>query len=365
MSVPSHDASNRLAWVDYAKAIAIVLVVFGHASRSVQRTDGLSWGGGLQLADQLIYSFHIPLFFILAGFTASRVAGRGIGPQVRGLFWGVAVPYLVWSYAWVGLKIVFPGSVNEPAEWTDLITGLWRPVEHMWFLQHLLIARLFWMAAERMNVGTPDGAMGHALVLLLFAFASWTATFETEPQYLTAIMSNIAFVGVGFLWVPALVKRSNLVSRFAFACVAFLGWLLIALHLSADALGPMSFTAALFGSLMVLMAVWQMPPPAGRVARAVAFLGEASLAIYVVHSIVIAALRTVLQRAGALDETLFIVLGTCVGLTVPALLYLMTLEFSARTGRPLTRFAGFGTGTRSHYLTTTRPSAVAEPAAVR
>ncbi len=364
MSDAPRDApmgAGRLGWLDTAKALAIGLVVFGHASRSVERTDGLSWGEGLRLADQLIYSFHIPLFFVLAGYAASLVAGRGFGAQARGLFWGVAVPYLVWTVAWVGLKIVFPGSVNEPAAWSDLATALWRPVEHMWFLQHLLIARLFWIAVDRLEAGGLKA--GSAIVVALFAVASWIATVEGEPRSVAALLGNIALVGVGAIWVPALLKRAGDVRLFAAAGMAFVAWGIVAMQLGADDLGLMSFVAAVLASFVVLVAVWQLPPPSGRFARTSAFLGEASLAIYVIHSIVIALVRAMLHKAGALDETVLIALGTVLGIAVPAVLYWAALALSVRMGWPLTRYAGLGTATRSHYIAIQRPVPVVATAA--
>lgn len=343
-------AAGRLAWLDIAKAIAIALVVFGHASRSVERTDGLVWSDGLRLADQLIYSFHIPLFFVLAGYAASLVAGRGFAAQARGLFWGVAVPYIVWTVVWVGLKIAFPGSVNEAASWSDLATALWRPVEHMWFLQHLLIARLFWIGAER--AGASGVAGGSAVVLALFAVASWMTTVEGEPKSVTALLGNIAFVGAGAIWVPLLLKHAREAGLIAAAGVALAAWAILAMHLGGDDIGLLSFVAALLASLVVLTAVWQMPLPVGRVGRTMAFAGEASLAIYVIHSIVIAVVRAVLQKAGMLDEALLIVTGTVLGIVIPAVLYWVALAASARTGCSLTRFAGLGTATRSYYLPT-------------
>lgn len=355
------SGAGRLAWLDYAKAFAIALVVFGHASRSVERTDGLVWGDGLRLADQLIYTFHIPLFFVLAGYAASLVAGRGIAAQARGLIWGVAVPYVVWTVVWVGLKVSFPGSVNEAASWSDLATALWRPVEHMWFLQHLLIARLFWIGAERAGAGGVTG--GSAVVLALFAVASWMATVEGEPKSITALLGNIAFVGAGAIWVPVLLKYARDPRLIAVAGLAFAGWAILASSLNADDLGLTSFAAALLASLVVLKAVWYMPLPVGRSGRTMAFVGEASLAIYVTHSIVIALVRALLQKAGVLDEALLITLGTVLGLVVPAAIYWVALAASARTGWPLARVAGLGTATRSYYLKTTRPAVVAAQAA--
>ena len=46
---------KRIEWVDIAKAITIILVIVGHTV------------GGLSIA--IIYSFHMPLFFILSAYT--------------------------------------------------------------------------------------------------------------------------------------------------------------------------------------------------------------------------------------------------------------------------------------------------------
>ena len=54
---------ERINWVDIAKGIGIVLVLLGHAPRDSMRMQ-------YPLIDFLyyfIYSFHMPLFFFLAG----------------------------------------------------------------------------------------------------------------------------------------------------------------------------------------------------------------------------------------------------------------------------------------------------------
>ena len=48
--------SNREPWIDFAKGITLLLVIIGHT------VSGVLSGA--------IYSFHMPLFFILSGITA-------------------------------------------------------------------------------------------------------------------------------------------------------------------------------------------------------------------------------------------------------------------------------------------------------
>lgn len=48
---------NRIDWIDVAKGIAILLVIIGHTVQFGSATRNV------------IFSFHMPLFFILSGYT--------------------------------------------------------------------------------------------------------------------------------------------------------------------------------------------------------------------------------------------------------------------------------------------------------
>lgn len=55
---------NRIEWVDIAKGIAILLVVLGHTGLAV---------GSARYLDAFIYSFHLPLFFVLSGYLGGGI----------------------------------------------------------------------------------------------------------------------------------------------------------------------------------------------------------------------------------------------------------------------------------------------------
>lgn len=64
----------RESWVDYAKGIDILLVVFGHVNRGLQAAGIIMPSKLYHLVDSIIYSFHMPLFFFcLACFLLSRL----------------------------------------------------------------------------------------------------------------------------------------------------------------------------------------------------------------------------------------------------------------------------------------------------
>jgi len=83
------NMKKRLTWIDNAKGIGILLVVLGH-----------TYGIPVQL-HHIIYSFHMPLFFILSGYTfhtgkaEERIRAEGLGNNIRRLAHAYLVPYLI------------------------------------------------------------------------------------------------------------------------------------------------------------------------------------------------------------------------------------------------------------------------------
>lgn len=51
---------KRLDYIDYCKGIGIIFVILGHTYY------------GPQIVYNIIYCFHMPLFFILSGFTFNK-----------------------------------------------------------------------------------------------------------------------------------------------------------------------------------------------------------------------------------------------------------------------------------------------------
>jgi predicted naringenin-chalcone synthase len=101
--------------------------------------------------------------------------------------------------------------------------------------------------------------------------------------------------------------------------------------------------------------------------RLLGCLGEASLAIYVMHLFVTTASRKGLQVAGLLTEASVITVATAAGIVLPAVAYAMALRLSGRSGLPVLPFVGLGTAGNSSYLQPTprRIAAKAMPAAAR
>ena len=83
-NTPANSVSNRVAYIDYAKALGMLLVIWGHT-----KLTGVS--------NEFCYAFHIPLFFFLSGMVFCRERYGSFGQLVKRKAQTLLVPYVVFS----------------------------------------------------------------------------------------------------------------------------------------------------------------------------------------------------------------------------------------------------------------------------
>ncbi len=131
--------------LDIAKGIAIILVVIGHAIPDATTKQGIS-SGSLALLHSLIYSFHMPLFFLISGYfvnTLSTASSRGA--QIWKKFQRLMVPYIFVGLAYAPCKLLLSRFANDPFH----LSNLWKmvigvnPDGELWFLYSLFVMSVF------------------------------------------------------------------------------------------------------------------------------------------------------------------------------------------------------------------------------
>lgn len=93
----SSNTSNRIAWIDYAKGIAILLVIVGHTIRNFYIRS-------------IIFSFHMPIFFILSGYTFRPSKNiKDFLRKTKNSFKGLIIPaYCIWI-----IRLILYYAVNH------------------------------------------------------------------------------------------------------------------------------------------------------------------------------------------------------------------------------------------------------------
>ncbi|MGF1567983.1 MAG: acyltransferase family protein [Nodosilinea sp.] len=171
-------SSKRLAWLDLAKSYGMILVFLGHILEAFY----MSGFSSALLSYKAIYSFHVPLFFILSGFLSKPFLG-GLKEYLKLKFWSRIMPFVFFNI--IGLACLMlidfvKGKQNIFAYLSDgllLLKGI--PVFNVttWFLMclfaveilHFLVSRLFSARSLRF------------LVALGLFFVGWFITFR-YPQ---------------------------------------------------------------------------------------------------------------------------------------------------------------------------------------
>lgn len=184
----------RLEWVDAAKGIGILLVVIAHI-----------WTRG-PLHDA-IYTFHMPLFFLLSGYGAQP---RPIGAFARGHARAMLIPYIAFLLTLTladqliehmrGHLPIFRSW--EQAAWALVLGGseLNGPFTIFWFIPCLAIARLcqnllwhFWPDPR-----DPRWAAAMAVSLTLGLWIGARSDFS--PLGLLSVPVALVLLWLGALW---------------------------------------------------------------------------------------------------------------------------------------------------------------------
>ncbi len=131
--------------LDIAKGIAIILVVIGHAVPDSTTRQGIS-SGGLALLHSLIYSFHMPLFFLISGYFVDTLSEKFTRKQqIWKKFQRLMVPYIFVGLAYMPCKLLLSQFANKPFE----LSNLWKmvigvnPDGELWFLYSLFVITAF------------------------------------------------------------------------------------------------------------------------------------------------------------------------------------------------------------------------------
>ncbi len=322
--------TERLAWLDAAKGVGIVLVALGHAMGGLMDVAGGPPLPVLQSVFFVIYTFHMPLFFFLSAALVKRRIERSQARFFESIWTRIAVPYVLWSTVQFTLIYCAGSLVNSPVDsyWPTIAALPWQPVSQFWFLYVLALLQLI-------SLITLSFAPRHGVWILLGAavILRVVACFVPGPGPLGQVMVFGVYFAAGLaLGAPAIgvltrLRRWSLVSlAIAAALSVILAYQFLFVPLLAGMADPSSPTlagsgwgaaaipAAVLGTMLTIAVAARFPQPL--MAFAVR-LGEASMAIYLTHVIVIAGTRIAIQQFfGPTDPLVLAPILAAIGIAV-------------------------------------------------
>jgi uncharacterized membrane protein YcfT len=290
----------RVAWIDHAKGISIVLVVMMHSVLGVEEAMGTATSLGAVV--EWAQPFRMPAFFLLAGLFLSRSIAAPWRSYLDGKVLHFVYFYLLWVAIQVLLKVaLFAGG--GPAEVARAFAlALVQPYGTLWFIYLLPV---FFVVAK---------ATRHAPVLLILipALGLQALHLQTGSVLLDEFAARFAFFYMGYVFADQVFGLARLAGRHPRHT---LGWLAAWLAVSVLAMLLPGREGASFAALPGVALLLGVAGAAAMVALSallargaglppLRWLGSQSLVVYLGFFLPMAITRMVLIKLGVGDATL-------------------------------------------------------------
>ena len=202
---------GRVAWVDYAKGICIIMVVMMHSTLGV----GIAAGGEGFLHHLVAFAkpFRMPDFFLISGLFLARVIDRDWKTYLDRKVVHFAYFYVLWMTIQFAVKA--PGFAAEHGAAATLgfyALSFVEPFGTLWFIYLLPV---FFVATKLTRAVPP-------LIIWLIAAALEMAPIETGWMIVDEFASRFVYFYTGYVAAGYLFALAALAKLFVLPVVAIL-----------------------------------------------------------------------------------------------------------------------------------------------
>jgi fucose 4-O-acetylase-like acetyltransferase len=339
----------RLDWIDYARGIAIILVVYRHMFEGLKRTKAIADAGinvdsytFLEHANIFFFSFRMPLFFIVSGvFVGSSLAKRGLNALAENKARTILYPYFLWGIIQITIQIVFSAFINSKKSFGDYGYLFYSPreVEQFWYLYALFNVTVIYAFLKAKAKFGPAQQIG--LGLILFFVSAIFAQYKIEWGFVNDIFHYYVFLALGDALSQSILKGKLRSFFFSWKAVSLLAvpfilsqYYFLTVNIAHKDVSPkylyvefdqpvMYLLIALVGCAFIIAISSILERY--NTAKWLRYLGRHSLYIYVMHVIVFAAVRVVLTKFLKIYDV-YALMAICItaGLIIPVLFFKLT-----------------------------------------
>src|SRR5690348_5789226 len=178
--------SKRLAWIDYAKGLTIILVVYHHSFLTLLHSD-IGVNAWLINANLSVYSFRMPMFFMLSGLFITRgLRKRGLRKYIAYRANFLLYPYLLWAFIQATLQIVFSQYIYLQAGLLTYLQIFYQPstTSQFWYLITLFnTAVLFVLLSAKFNFRPRHQFVFGVLLYMLSPFLAFNSMIQDVSRF--------------------------------------------------------------------------------------------------------------------------------------------------------------------------------------
>ena len=299
---------ERIAFLDVAKGLGILLVVMGHCMGGIHDAgivadSSLAWFGFY-----LIYGFHMPYFFFLSGSLVEARVRTKPWRFLQSTVTRIAYPYFLWGAIQTLVLLMAANLINHPVQepiGTALLRIFWVPPAQFWFLYVLfflhLAAFLAISVGGRVVLALAAGTLYAACLFLPSFEATITHYINGEAVlFLLAYVAGVCFGGSVVSW------RGQIEQPYLWSLLGFIVLFASAWRSWSDGADWYSY-AMLPGAFAGCAATLVLArSDAFCRNRWLAYLGRRSMPIYLLHVLFVAGTRIALVKAGHISSVIVI-----------------------------------------------------------
>lgn len=329
-------SKKRIAWADYARGIAIILVVNKHLIMGLEGAK-IALNPWVVEFNDVFFNFRMPVFFILSGiFIGKSISKHSVYHLVLNRLNTIMYPYLVWSFIQITLQIFLSKYTNAKKTPADYFYILYKPhmIEQFWYLYALFLVTILYVLVK--VYFRPSVSIQLILGILCYYVASFlkpdVSQFKVDDSLLHDVLYFYIFFAIGDAISSFVLNREN------FKKIASIRSLLIVLV-------PFIITQAwwlahrnpfilLFGLIVIIGCLFlyliSFLLDKYDLFRWLRVVGNYSLYIYVMHILVISAVRIIMIKV-LHQYNFYILMISCelAGIIIPIIFYNVSMRAGA------------------------------------
>lgn len=242
---------ERIVWIDQLRSIAFLFVIIGHVALPKE-------------TQSLIYSFHMPLFFLISGLTINRekLISMPLKDYVLKQFKGLIIPYFWMSFLCYPLwYITFKILDNTSTSVFDVFKGIFlgnnliisSTSNALWFLLVLFIGNILYVSFLKITKGHSTALLGLVLICGVFGYLykGFAQIWHFNVSFTAVVM---IYIGNEFMMR---YKKSNFWNRtrngkYIASIIGIIVLFLVIGFISHTVNGRISMTANKFGKSILL-----------------------------------------------------------------------------------------------------------------
>jgi len=311
-----------MEWIDYAKGLAIILVVYRHSLVGINRS-GIHVPEFLYDIQEFVLNFRMPVFFMLSGLFLDK-AIRKCTPTalIRQKSNTLLYPYLFWAVVFITIQILLSSYTNSVRTYRDYAFILTQPrnLDHMWYLLALFNTNMLFILVSPYLLNKTITHIVFAVVLHLLAYV------VRDYSIISDLFYHYIFLMLGVMFSEKLFaqkekSKGNMWQLLAITPLFVVGQLIWL------KMRPGTFQTQLLFLLVILVAcgffyMLCRALYAYNILRGLSFIGKYSLYIYILHLLVISSFRMFSIHFLHLTNVYFIVFaGLILGVGLPIIIY--------------------------------------------